>query len=79
MNWQLKKGFRKKPELKKPILVEGLPGIGNVGKVVVDFIIDELKLKKLYEISSRNSAKIIGLLSRDGYSKLSCNMPSAKS
>ena len=42
----------KKPKLNKPILIEGLPGIGNVGKVVVDFIIDELKAKKLFEINS---------------------------
>src|SRR3989338_5376714 len=42
----------KKPNLRNPIFIEGLPGIGNVGKVAVDFIIDELKAKKLYEISS---------------------------
>ncbi|MEK6949886.1 MAG: PAC2 family protein, partial [Nanoarchaeota archaeon] len=42
----------KKPHLKNPILIEGLPGIGNVGKVAVDFLIDELKAKKLYEITS---------------------------
>ncbi len=40
------------PVLKNPILVEGLPGIGNVGKVVVDFIIDKLKAKRLYEFRS---------------------------
>ncbi|MFH2028769.1 MAG: PAC2 family protein [Nanoarchaeota archaeon] len=44
--------FGKKPQLNKPILIEGLPGIGNVGKVVVDFMIDELNAKKLYEIFS---------------------------
>ena len=42
----------KNPKLKNPILIEGLPGIGNVGKVTVDFLIDELKAKKLYEITS---------------------------
>jgi len=42
----------KKPKLNNPILVEGLPGIGNVGKVAVDFLIDELKAEKLYEITS---------------------------
>ncbi|MFH1642115.1 MAG: PAC2 family protein [Nanoarchaeota archaeon] len=44
--------FGKKPKLNKPVLIEGLPGIGNVGKVVVDFMIDELKAEKLYEICS---------------------------
>jgi len=38
--------------LNKPVFIEGLPGIGNVGKVAVDFLIDELKAKKLYEITS---------------------------
>jgi len=51
MNWKIKQ-FGKKPKLKKPILIEGLPGIGNVGKVTVDFLIDELKAKKLYELFS---------------------------
>ncbi len=31
----------------KPIFIEGLPGIGNVGKIVVDFLIDEFKAKKV--------------------------------
>ena len=42
----------KLPKLKNPVFIEGLPGIGNVGKVAVDFLIDELKAKKLYEITS---------------------------
>ncbi len=42
----------KKPKLKNPILFEGLPGIGNVGKIVADFIVDELKAEKLYDIFS---------------------------
>lgn len=42
----------KLPKLKSPVFIEGLPGIGNVGKVAVDFLIDELKAKKLYEITS---------------------------
>jgi len=44
--------FGKKPKLKKAIFIEGLPGIGNVGKVVIDFIVDELGAKKIYEITS---------------------------
>ncbi len=42
----------KKPKLNNPVLIEGLPGIGNVGKIVVDFMIDELNAKKLYDITS---------------------------
>jgi uncharacterized protein (TIGR00162 family) len=42
----------KKPDLKNPILIEGLPGIGNVGKISADFLVDELKAKKIYDIFS---------------------------
>ena len=44
--------FGKAPKLNKPVFIEGLPGIGNVGKIAVDFLIDELKAKKLFEITS---------------------------
>jgi len=44
----------KKPKLNNPLLIEGLPGIGNVGKVAVDFLIDELKAEKMYEITSHS-------------------------
>ena len=49
--WQVL-SFEKKVSLKNPILIVGLPGIGNVGKIVVDFLADELKAKKLYEFRS---------------------------
>lgn len=51
MSWKITK-FGKKPKLKNPVLIEGLPGIGNVGKVTVDFLIDELNAKKIYELFS---------------------------
>lgn len=51
MSWKIKQ-FGKKPKLKNPVLIEGLPGIGNVGKVAVDFLIDELKAIKIYELFS---------------------------
>ena len=41
-----------KPDLKRPVLIEGLPGIGNVGKIAADFIVDNLKAKKFLEIPS---------------------------
>lgn len=43
-----------KTNIKNPILIEGLPGIGNVGKVAVDFIIENLKAKKIYEVYSHS-------------------------
>lgn len=42
----------KEPKLKNPILVEGLPGIGLVGKLAADHMLDELKAKKFIEIYS---------------------------
>ena len=52
MSWEIKQVS--KPKLKNPILIEGLPGVGNVGKITVDFIIDKLRAKKLFEFSSYN-------------------------
>ena len=49
--WKVTK-VGKTPKLVNPILIEGLPGIGNVGKVAVDFIIDELEAKKVFELFS---------------------------
>jgi len=49
--WQIHQ-IGKLPKLKNPVLIEGLPGIGNVGKIAADFIIDEIKAKKLYDIFS---------------------------
>lgn len=50
-HWKIMQ-FGKSPKLNKPVFIEGLPGIGNVGKVAVDFLIDEIKAVKLYEITS---------------------------
>ncbi|MBN1644949.1 PAC2 family protein [Candidatus Woesearchaeota archaeon] len=49
--WKINK-IAKTINLRNPILIEGLPGIGNVGKVAVDFMIDDLKAKKLCEFES---------------------------
>ncbi len=51
MKWEVK-SVGKIPKLHDAVLIEGLPGIGNVGKVAVDFIIEELKAKKIYEFFS---------------------------
>ena len=44
--------LKKISKLNNPVFIEGLPGIGNVGKVAVDFMIDELKAEKAYDIFS---------------------------
>ncbi len=42
----------KKPRLKNPILIEGLPGVGHVGKLVAEHMVEELGAKKIMEIYS---------------------------
>lgn len=39
-------------KLKNTILVVGLPGIGNVGKITADFLVEKLKAKKLADVYS---------------------------
>jgi len=52
MTWNVKM-IRKLKSMNNSILIEGLPGLGNVGKIAVDFMIDDLKAEKVYELSSR--------------------------
>ncbi len=52
VKWEITQETKKLPKLKDPIFIEGLPGIGNVGKIAVDFLVDELKAKKLYSLFS---------------------------
>ena len=51
MGWKIKT-LKRNLKLNRPILVEGLPGIGNVGKLAVDFLVDELNAKDFIELSS---------------------------
>lgn len=41
-----------KVKLRKPIMIEGLPGVGNVGKLVAEHIIHELNAEKILELYS---------------------------
>ena len=50
--WTLKKFLAKMPALHDPILIEGLPGIGNVGKITADFIADEVQAQPLLRLQS---------------------------
>ncbi len=43
---------REKPVLKNPVLVVGLPGIGNVGRMSVGYLVHELKAKKFADLYS---------------------------
>jgi uncharacterized protein (TIGR00162 family) len=44
----------KKPKLNNPIFIEGLPGIGNVGKLAVEHLIEVTKAKKFAELISKD-------------------------
>jgi uncharacterized protein (TIGR00162 family) len=41
-----------RPKLKNPIFIEGLPGVGNVGRVAAGYLIEELRAKKFAELIS---------------------------
>ena len=43
----------KKPKLNNPVLIGGLPGIGNVGKIAADYLIEKFKMEKLADMFSQ--------------------------
>lgn len=51
-SWKVIKSRKAFPKLKEPVLIEGLPGIGNVGKVAADFIIEQIGAVKLCDFFS---------------------------
>jgi len=46
--------YLEKPDLKNVTFIEGLPGVGNVGKLAVDHLIDEIKCTKFASIYSKH-------------------------
>ena len=44
--------YLKRPRLKRPILIAGLPGIAHIGKLAVDYLIHKLRAKKFAELYS---------------------------
>lgn len=50
--WELLPTENILPKMHDPILLEGLPGIGNVGKIALDYIIEEVEAKKVFDICS---------------------------
>lgn len=69
MDYVTVKYITKKPELKNPILVEGLPGIGNVGKLAVEHLIDNIKAVKFAELYSKDFPPQV-FINTDGTVKL---------
>jgi len=60
---------RKKPKLKNPIFIEGLPGIGNVGKLAVEHIIESINAKKFAELHCKDFPPQV-FINTDGTIKL---------
>ncbi len=73
-----------KVELRQPILIEGLPGVGNVGKLAADYLRDQLGAKPLATIYSKffppqvyvSEAGLVRLVSNDlAYWKAPASVP----
>jgi len=43
-----------KPKLNNPVLIEGLPGVGNIGRVAVGYMIAEMKAKEFAQLYSEH-------------------------
>ncbi len=69
MDYVIVRYIGKKPKLKNPILIEGLPGIGNVGKLAVEHLIDNTNAKKFAEIHSKDFPPQV-FINTDGTIKL---------
>ncbi len=57
------------PKLVNPVLIEGLPGIGFVGKLAAEHMVEELKAKKVAELYSHHFPHQI-LINKDGSIKM---------
>jgi len=67
--------FLKEPEevgLEKPVFIEGLPGIGHVGKLVADHLVKELDTVKVVEIYSHHFPPQV-MVNEDGTIRLPKN------
>ena len=60
---------KEKPQLRDPILVEGLPGVGNVGKLAAEHLVDQLKGVKFIEFISKHFPPQV-LVNDDGTIKI---------
>ena len=62
----------KEVKLNKPVMIEGLPGVGNVGKLVAEHLIHELNAEKILELFSWHFPPQV-LVNNDGTVRLSKN------
>jgi len=64
--------FFREENLDAPILVEGLPGIGQVGKLVAEHLLDELNSEKIAEIYSPHFPPQV-IVDSDGMARMVTN------
>jgi hypothetical protein len=64
--------YVEKPKLRQPILIEGLPGVGNIGYLAAEHLIDQLKAKKLAKIYSKHLPSQV-IVERGGIVRLVSN------
>ena len=46
--------YAERPELNDPVFIEGLPGVGNVGKIAADYLAEKLGAVKFADIYSKH-------------------------
>ncbi|MBI4014593.1 MAG: PAC2 family protein [Candidatus Aenigmarchaeota archaeon] len=61
-----------KVKAKNPVLVVGMPGIGNVGRVAAGYMVSELKMKKFAELHSPHFPHLVILDEEDEARMLRC-------
>lgn len=61
--------MHERPELKAPVLIEGLPGVGNVGKLAAEHLVEQVKAIKFADIFSKHFPPQV-LLDDDGVIRL---------
>lgn len=61
--------YLQKPDITSPVLIEGLPGVGNVGKLAAEHLIDELHAIKFADLYSKHFPPQV-LVGDDGVVKL---------
>ena len=64
--------YHKRPKLDKPILIEGLPGVGNIGKLAADHIANELDTVHFATIFSKHFPPQV-LIDDDGIIRMVSN------
>lgn len=61
--------YLEKPKLKDPVFIEGLPGIGNVGRAAAGYLVSELKAKKFAELYSPQFLPLVAI-QKNGVAKM---------